>query len=189
MNYQIARIRAYVGILLLAVTVAVLAFMGGSSYYHYSPFYQPATRAVAVVRPTRGNTVMGVVMFNQQKDGVHIRTLMTGLTPGKHGFHIHELGDCSSADGTSAGDHFNPTRCVHGAPDSHDRHAGDLGNLNADESGEAIYHTIDNRITLNGHHSIIGRSVIVHEQEDDLTTQPTGNAGARIACGVIGRGA
>ena len=111
---------------------------------------------------------------------------VTGLTPGKHGFHVHEFGDCSSPDGNSAGAHFNPTHKQHGAPDAADRHAGDLGNIEADAAGKAHLECTDKTMKLLGPDSIVGRAVIVHEKEDDLKTQPTGNAGGRVACGVIG---
>ncbi len=111
---------------------------------------------------------------------------VTGLTPGKHGFHVHEFGDCSSPDGNSAGGHFNPTHKQHGAPDAVERHEGDLGNVVADSSGKAHLEWKDKVMKLSGPDSIIGRSMIVHVQEDDLKTQPTGNSGGRVACGVIG---
>ena len=141
---------------------------------------------VAVLSPTKGSNVSGVVTFTKVDGGVMIIADVTGLTPGKHGFHIHEFGDCSAADATSAGGHFNPHRIEHGAPDASTRHAGDFGNLEADESGRAHYERVDTVISLKGAHSIIGHGVIVHEKVDDLKSQPTGNAGARVACGVIG---
>jgi len=168
-------------------TIVILASLFiGSSYYHYSPFYQPIVKATAVVHPTKGNTASGVVIFTQQKDGLKIQANITGLTPGKHGFHIHEFGDCACDDATCAGNHFNPTNKKHGGPDDADRHVGDLGNLTANDQGEANYMRVDTHATLNGPHSIIGKAVIIHAQEDDFTTQPTGNAGARLGCGVIG---
>lgn len=132
-----------------------------------------------------GDQVHGTVLFQEVEGGVEIIAKISGLTPGKHGFHIHEKGDCSAADFTSAGGHFNPTNEAHGAPDANVRHAGDLGNLIADEEGVAYYHKVDTRIHLNGKDSIVGRGLIVHSQEDDFTTQPTGNAGGRVACAVI----
>jgi Cu-Zn family superoxide dismutase len=106
---------------------------------------------------------------------------------GKHGFHVHEFGDCSMADGVCAGGHFNPTGSPHGSPDAAKRHVGDFGNLTADESGKATYKRVDKLITFSGPNSIIGRSIIVHAAPDDFS-QPSGNAGARIGCGVIGIG-
>lgn len=143
------------------------------------------TKAVALLSPTKGNKAQGTVTFTAVEGGVRIVAEVENLEPGKHGFHIHEYGDCSSGDGMSAGGHFNPTGKKHGAPDSFERHAGDLGNIVADEKGRAKYDRIDKDITLNGPNTIVGRSIIVHANEDDFKTQPTGNAGGRVACGVI----
>jgi Cu-Zn family superoxide dismutase len=147
---------------------------------------QEPTKAIAVLHPTAGNNVTGSVTFTQSGETVKVVADITGLTPGKHGFHIHEFGDCSSSDGSSAGGHFNPTHKQHGAPDASDRHAGDLGNIEADASGKAHLEWTDKVMKLSGADSIVGHAVIVHEKTDDLKTQPTGNAGGRLACGVIG---
>ena len=147
---------------------------------------QEPTKAIAVLHPTAGSNVSGTVTFTKGTDGIQVVADLTGLTPGKHGFHVHEFGDCSSPDGNSAGSHFNPTHKQHGAPDAADRHAGDLGNIEADASGKAHLDWKDKVMKLSGPDSIVGHSVIVHEKEDDLKTQPTGNAGGRLACGVIG---
>ncbi len=144
------------------------------------------TKAVAVVNPTEGSKVHGVVTFTQAGANVKVEARIEGLTPGKHGFHIHEWGDCSSKDGAAAGGHFNPAGAQHGAPDAAQRHAGDMGNIEADQSGVARLEYNDPMIKLNGHGSIIGRGLIVHANPDDLKSQPTGNAGGRLACGVIG---
>lgn len=143
-------------------------------------------KAVCVMNPTVGNTVSGTITFAQTDKGVRVVVEVQGLTKGKHGFHIHEFGDCSAPDGTSAGGHFNPEGKTHGAPMDMSRHAGDMGNIEADDSGKAHLDYVDPMMSLNGANSIIGRSVILHKNEDDMKTQPTGNAGARIACGVIG---
>ncbi len=148
--------------------------------------YHNVVKAIAVLHPTEGNQVSGTVTFSQGANGIKIVADVEGLTPGKHGFHIHELGDCSAADATSAGGHFNPKNKQHGAPDDFDRHAGDLGNLEANENGVAQYERVDKFLTFRGPNSIIGRAVIIHAGEDDFKTQPTGAAGARVACGVIG---
>ncbi len=142
--------------------------------------------AVCILHPTEGNEVSGIVTFTKTDGGITIVANFEGLTPGKHGFHIHEYGDCSRLDGKSAGGHFNPDGKKHGAPNSEERHVGDLGNLLANEEGKAYYEMIDTRISFSGPHSIIGRAIIVHAGEDDLTSQPTGAAGSRVACGVIG---
>ena len=144
------------------------------------------TQAVAILHPTQGNEVHGRVTFTQADSGIAIVADIEGLTPGKHGFHVHRFGDCTAPDGTSAGGHFDPDGMPHGAPSDAERHVGDLGNVTADDSGMAHYERTDDVIALSGPHSIIGRAVIVHAGEDDLVSQPTGNAGPRVACGVIG---
>lgn len=150
------------------------------------PVRPPTDTAVAVVHPTEGNEVRGTVTFSAEPDGMRIAVSLTGLTPGEHGFHIHQRGDCSAPDGTSAGGHYDPFDAPHGAPDSATRHVGDLGNLTADARGVATAELLDPLVALNGAASVIGRAVIVHAQPDDFTTQPTGAAGPRQACGVIG---
>jgi Cu-Zn family superoxide dismutase len=144
------------------------------------------TAAVAVLHPTEGNDVHGIVLFEHTADGVQLTADVSGLAPGQHGFHIHALGDCSAPDGTSAGGHFNPEDMPHGGPLVAERHVGDMGNLGADSTRSAHYQRTDRLLTLNGPHSIIGRAVIVHAEPDDMRSQPTGAAGGRVACGVIG---
>jgi len=141
--------------------------------------------AVADMEPTQGNQVRGTVTFTQEADGVRVVADLTGLKPGEHGFHIHEHGDCSAPDGTSAGGHFNPTGMPHGGPDAEQHHLGDLGNLTADTSGTAHLDRVFKFLELTGPNNIVGRGLIVHSGRDDLTSQPTGNAGSRVACGVI----
>ncbi len=142
-------------------------------------------KAVCTLQPTEGNNVSGTVTFTKVGESIKIVADLEGLTPGKHGFHIHENGDCSSPDGSSAGGHFNPTNKKHGAPDDSERHVGDLGNIEADENGNAHLEMSDSEISFSGQNSIIGRGIIVHAGEDDFTSQPSGDAGARVACGVI----
>jgi len=149
-----------------------------------------SVKAVAVLKGD--STVAGVVRFEQQGSKVLVTGTVKGLTPGKHGIHVHEFGD--STDGcTSAGAHFNPHGKEHGAPQDANRHVGDLGNLEADASGVAQVKIEDSLISLTGDLSIIGRSLVVHADPDDLgkggheLSKTTGNAGARAACGVIGR--
>lgn len=144
------------------------------------------TAAIAVMNPTQGSTVHGVVTFKKEGRGVRIIANIVGLSPGPHGFHIHEFGDCTAPDASSAGGHFNPTNMPHGGPKAAKRHVGDLGNIVADKNGVARLEMTDHLIRLDGPNSIIGRSVVVHAHADDLKTQPTGNSGARVACGVIG---
>ena len=146
-----------------------------------------ATHASATVAPTQGSAVAGTVTFTAGKSGVHVVADLTGLTPGEHGFHIHEKGDCSAPDGTSAGGHFNPAGHPHGAPGA-EHHAGDLGNITAGADGKAHLEADFPSMSMAGADSIVGRAVIVHAGVDDLKTQPTGNAGGRLACGVIKAG-
>ncbi len=143
-------------------------------------------KAICVLQPTEGNNVTGVVTFTKNGADIHVVADLEGLAPGNHGFHIHEYGDCSKLDGTSAGGHFNPENKDHGGPMDENRHVGDLGNITADENGKAHLDINDSMIDFSGNHSIIGRAIIVHAGEDDLTSQPTGDAGARVAYGVIG---
>lgn len=147
----------------------------------------PIDRVVtASVRPASGSQVSGTVTFTQIADRVRVDAQFNALTPGLHGFHIHEKGDCSAPDATSAGGHFNPFAKKHGAPGSPISHSGDLGNLNADTSGKAtVTLWLDGVSISTGKDGVIGRAVIVHANADDLKTDPTGNAGGRIACGVI----
>ncbi len=149
-------------------------------------FAGDTTKAIAVLHPTAGSNAMGTVSFTQSGDDVKVVADITGLKPGQHGFHVHEFGDCSAPDAKSAGGHFNPSNHQHGAPDASVRHAGDLGNIEADASGKAHLELTDKMMRLSGSDSIIGHAVIVHEKADDLKTQPTGDAGGRVACGVIG---
>ncbi len=148
----------------------------------------PRMEAVANLQPTEGNQVSGTVTFTEMERGVHVVGQLTGLPQaGPFGFHVHEVGDCSAPDATSAGGHYNPHGTPHGSPDAPAqlRHAGDLGNIVAREDGSAQYERIDHVLQLSGPDSIIGRSVLVHAHHDDLVSQPTGEAGARLACGVI----
>ena len=142
--------------------------------------------ATARLAPTAGNQAAGTITFSPNGDKVRVVASVTGLAPGAHGFHIHEKGDCSAADGMSAGGHLNPTNKPHGNPATSERHVGDMPMLEADASGNAKLDVTLDAMTLQaGPASIIGRSVIVHKDADDYKTQPTGNSGARVACGVI----
>jgi Cu-Zn family superoxide dismutase len=141
--------------------------------------------AIAVLVPGNASGVSGTVTFTKVEGGVQVVADVKGLIPGKHGFHVHQYGDLSKADLTSTGGHFNPAGHDHAAPSETMRHAGDLGNLTADASGHATADFIDTGLELSGANSIVGRAVIIHAAEDDLKTQPTGNAGGRVAGGVI----
>jgi Cu-Zn family superoxide dismutase len=143
-----------------------------------------ARRAMAILAPLHDSRAVGMVTFTATDKGVKVVADVEGLSPGAHGFHIHEFGVCVG-DGTSAGGHYNPDESPHGAPENPKRHAGDLGNLIANDQGYAHYERIDSKITLQGSKSIVGHSVIIHEKADDYVTQPTGNSGGRMSCGLI----
>ncbi len=146
----------------------------------------PSPKASATLAPTAGNRASGTVTFSPSGDRVRVVATVTGLTAGKHGFHIHEKGDCSAADAMSAGGHFNPTNKPHGHPSAAEHHGGDMPMLDADASGNASIDVTLDTVTLDSSaNSVIGRAVIVHKDPDDYKTQPTGNSGARVACGVI----
>jgi superoxide dismutase, Cu-Zn family len=147
-------------------------------------------RATAQLQPTNDNKTFGEAIFEQVGDKVHVVVSVQGLKPGRqHGFHIHEAGDCSSGDGMSTKGHFNPYGKPHGPQGSAERHGGDLPSLMADQAGRAkVEADVDIITVAPGPTSIIGRGLIVHADPDDYKTQPTGNAGARIACGVIKAG-
>ncbi|KAK4482665.1 hypothetical protein RD792_009830 [Penstemon davidsonii] len=147
-----------------------------------------AKKAVAVLKGT--STVEGVVTLTQEDEGpTTVNVRITGLTPGKHGFHLHEFGDTTNGC-ISTGPHFNPNGLTHGAPDEEVRHAGDLGNIVANADGVAEATIVDNQIPLTGPNSVVGRAFVVHELEDDLgkggheLSLSTGNAGGRLACGM-----
>ena len=141
---------------------------------------------VAELMPTQGNTARGEVRYTQQGGQLAVVARVSGLKPNQaHGFHVHEKGDCSAPDATSAGGHFNPGAAPHGAP-SAPHHAGDMPSLMADAQGNAqASFAIDGRLAGDAASAFVGKAVIVHAMPDDYTTQPTGNSGARIACGVI----
>ena len=147
-------------------------------------------KAVAVLKGT--SDVEGVVTLTQENDGpTTVNVRITGLTPGPHGFHLHEYGDTTNGC-ISTGAHFNPNKMTHGAPEDEVRHAGDLGNIIANSDGVAEATIVDNQIPLSGPNTVIGRALVVHELEDDLgkggheLSLSTGNAGGRLACGVVG---
>ena len=147
-------------------------------------------RATAQLQPTKGNKTIGEATFEQVGDKVRVTVIVEGLKPGQeHGLHIHEAGDCSSGDGMSTKGHFNPQGKPHGQHSSPERHAGDLPSLRAGKDGRAKVEATVDVITVNpGATSIVDRGLIVHADPDDYKTQPTGNAGARLACAVIRRG-
>ena len=146
-----------------------------------------APLASAGIKPTKGNKTFGEANFEQTgSDKVRVSVFVQGLRPGQeHGLHIHEKADCSG-DAMGAGGHFNPHNKPHGPAESAERHAGDLPSLKANKEGRARVEVEVQGLTITaGASSIVGRSIVVHADPDDFKTQPTGNSGARIACGVI----
>jgi len=183
--------------LILAVTAASALYLSpaasvqaadAAAHEHaHAEAWSSIKQAVAVLHATAGNKAHGRVLFVQDGDSVQVTADLEGLTPGqKHAMHIHQFGDCSAPDATSAGGHYNPEGHPHALPEAEMRHAGDLGNVQADDQGKAHYQITVKNISIAGtKNPIIGRGVIVHAKVDD-GSQPTGNAGGRIACGVIG---
>ena len=174
------RISMIVGCLLLS-TALVLAADDAAT-----------VKAVAKLTPSKAaatqpanQNVTGTVTFTQSGGKVTFVADVDGLSPGKHGFHIHAGNDLSAPDLSSAKGHFNPGKEKHGGPDTPHHHAGDLGNLVADDNGHAHLEGTVADVTLDGTNSIVDKSVIVHAKEDDLKTDPAGNSGGRVAGGVI----
>lgn len=152
-----------------------------------------AKEAAATLEPSKApgqDNVAGTIHFSATATGVKVHAVVTGLTPnGKHGFHIHEKGDLSAPDLSSAGGHFNAGGHKHGGSTGQERHGGDLGNLEADASGKATYNAMIEGLSIDDARTgVVGKSVIVHEKADDLKTDPAGDSGARIAGGVIKAG-
>ncbi len=144
-------------------------------------------RATAVLEARSGSSVTGRVELTESGGQVRARVEVTGLAPDSaHGFHIHDKGDCSAADASSAGGHYNPTGVNHGRAGIPPHHVGDLPSLTTDATGSLHADVLVDGATLApGPTSIIGRSLVVHRDRDDFTTQPAGNSGPRVACGVI----
>ena len=163
-----------------AVAAAVLATGCGT-------FDAQGPRAVAKLEAAKGSEVWGSVSFVETKNGVVVRADVRGLRAnGEFGFHVHEKGDCSSADFMSAGGHFNPGGKPHAHHGKPERHAGDLQNLKANSEGNATYVFETTLLTVvKGPNSVVGRAVVIHANPDDYTSQPAGNSGPRIACGLI----
>jgi len=147
-----------------------------------------APAAAAQIAPTQGNTVTGALALAPSAEGVHITGSIQGLKPdAEFGFHVHVKGDCTAPDASSAGGHFNPTQAQHGNPTGPTHHAGDMLNLKSDAQGVAQVDATAVGTSLNGDPGtdIMGKAIVVHESPDDYATQPSGNSGKRVACGVI----
>lgn len=165
----------------MLLAIPTLAFAQDDHDHEHSEADLP-TEAVAVLASTSGSDVKGVIMLKQEDGYIKVTGKVINLEPGEHGFHIHQFGDLTKADGTAAGGHYNPAGHEHGAPGKMS-HAGDLGNIIADESGVAKIDTKAEGVKL---HMILGRSFVVHAKADDLKSQPSGAAGPRVGVGVIG---
>jgi Cu-Zn family superoxide dismutase len=148
----------------------------------------PAVTASATLAPTQGHTASGTLDIRTEGDALHISGRLQGLTPnGEFGFHIHEKGDCSAPDASSAGGHFNPANAPHGNPQGGTHHAGDMLNAKSDAEGVAQVDAVSTGVSLAAGepNDARGKAIVLHEKADDYATQPSGNSGARIACGVI----
>ena len=157
----------------------------------HTPMVYEDPSAIAVLSPTQSSSVRDVATFVRSGSVARINVNVTGFKPDStHGVHIHESGDCTARDASSAGGHFNPTASDHGAPNSRPHHSGDLGNITADANGRvyASFEVADIAFG-SGQDSIIGRGLVVHAESDDLKSQPAGNSGARAACGLVTRNA
>lgn len=143
-------------------------------------------KATAAIGGRSGSTLSGSATFSQRGGVVHLVVDVTGAPEGVHAVHLHEKGDCSAPDATSAGGHFNPGHMNHGAPDAPQHHAGDFGNMTVGANGHGHLELDSTMLTIApGDNSVVGRGIVIHAKADDMTTQPTGNAGARIGCGVV----
>lgn len=176
-------------LLLTGYQSAALADTGGSSAISDTSGSASThvSKARADLEAKSGSEVDGTVNFTQQSGVVRMEVKASGLKPNsEHGIHIHEKGDCSAPDATSAGGHFNPDHQPHGHPREMKRHAGDLPNLRADGQGQATANYEIKGITLDqDFRGVLQRAVVIHVQPDDYKTQPSGDSGSRIACGVI----
>lgn len=147
----------------------------------------PGPEAKAMIESKTGSTVTGTATFTElSTGGVRVHVHVDHAPPGMHGLHVHEKGDCSDPEAKNAGGHFNPKGMPHAGPTAMQRHAGDLGNIEVKDAGTGDLEITSDMLTVRpGPNSVVGRSVVFHEKADDLTTQPTGNAGGRLGCGVI----
>ena len=176
------KIKSHYRLLQFKTLVCLLGFLSltGCQLFHETP------RAVSIIQAKSGSTIHGSINFSQDNDQVKVTGTFSGLAPNsEHGIHVHEVGDCSALDASSAGGHYNPMGTKHGKHDSFNAHAGDMPNLKADQWGNAYYQATLNRFSLLGDQTILGRSVVVHQDRDDYVSQPAGNSGLRIGCGII----
>lgn len=169
--------------LMTALGIASALFLGNGC--KSMGFMTGSPEAVCQISGLDNSQIKGKATFTQEADDVLVEVELDGLSPGKHGIHIHEHGDCGGVSGASAGGHFDVLKHNHGAAGMVDSHEGDLGNIVADSKGHARLSLADKWLRLSGDQSILGRSIVVHAGEDDQVSQPAGNSGARVACGLI----
>lgn len=183
------RIRNSIAMTCAAIVLAVIliGFMVPNAHAQDKKMGMTSADAVCMLYPTEGNKAEGIVHFHEMDGKVMIHVEISGLEPNTtHGFHAHEYGDCSAPDGTTAGGHYNPENHPHALPPTMPRHAGDFGNVTANDHGMVdTVITVSNVSIAGPKNPLVGKGVILHAKPDD-GGQPTGNAGARIACGVIG---
>jgi len=178
-----AAVTALAGAVLLAGS-ARLALAHGES--RASAPAASSKKATATIEARSGSRITGMATFEEMRDHVSVTVEIAGAAPGEHGVHIHEKGDCSAPDASSAGPHFNPAGHSHGSPNAPMHHAGDLGNLTVGTDGKGKLTLMTHDLTVKaGPRSVRGRAIVIHEKPDDLKSQPAGNSGPRIGCGVI----
>jgi Cu-Zn family superoxide dismutase len=181
------RILAFLSFALVAAGCVFVAADSDEKHESHEKRSAKGPSALAKIDPRSGSNVTGIATFEEVPGGVRVRIEIQNAPPGWHAVHVHEKGDCSAPDGSSAGGHFNPAALNHGAPHAVGaHHAGDLGNMEVGEDGKGYHEILMPDLSVSsGPNSVIDRSIIIHAGVDDLVTQPTGNAGGRIGCGVI----
>ncbi len=175
----------------IALGTGVVASAGGVETYSANGMDLHSTTAHVALAPTAGNNISGNLELEPVRHGVHVSGYLTGVEPASvHGFHVHEKGDCSAPDGSSAGGHFNPTGVAHGNPAGKAHHAGDIPNITGNSQGLVNVDVVVKDVSLGtgAANDIIGRAIVIHGDADDYTSQPSGNSGPRVACGVIEKG-
>jgi Cu-Zn family superoxide dismutase len=173
--------------LLLGTLVSWAVYAQAQMMHEHEESPAPLKAKAVIIGTREGSKLLGEAVFTQKADGVQVEATVSGVeVPGKHGFHVHQYGSCADT-GNAAGGHFNPKGSPHGySPDNGEgAHLGDMGNIEINDKGEGVLSLVLPHAALSGENGIAGRAVILHEKEDDFG-QPTGNAGARIGCGIIG---
>jgi Cu-Zn family superoxide dismutase len=179
----------FVAVAMIGLLIAAGAARAGKEEAKKVPAQATPAKATAAIEARSGSSLSGTADFVQHGGKLMITVSLKGAPPGPHAVHIHEKGDCSAPDASSAGPHFNPGGHQHGAPDAAQHHAGDLGNITIGEDGTGTLMVHSEDLAMAGDpNGVVGRAIIIHEKPDDFVTQPTGNSGGRIGCGVITAG-